>query len=150
VTEAGARPTPSDADYRRLLAFRSSLRRFLRWSEEQAADAGLSAVQHQMLLAIRGHTGPESPTIGEIAEQLLIKHHSAVELVDRAEDAGLVRRSQDQVDRRVVRVELTADGARRLARLTQLTIAELSRSSPELRAQWQRAGEVTELALVRS
>jgi DNA-binding MarR family transcriptional regulator len=129
----------NDADYRRLLGFRTSLRRFLRWSEERAAEAGLSAVQHQLLLAVRGHAGPVAPTIGEIADQLLIKHHSAVELVNRAEDARLIRRIQDRADRRVVRVELTADGARRLARLTERTIAELSRSSPDLRAEWERA-----------
>jgi DNA-binding MarR family transcriptional regulator len=129
----------NDADYRRLLGFRTSLRRFLRWSEERAAEAGLSAVQHQLLLAVRGHAGPVAPTIGEIADQLLIKHHSAVELVNRAEDARLIRRIQDRADRRVVRVELTADGARRLARLTERTIAELSRSSPDMRAEWERA-----------
>jgi DNA-binding MarR family transcriptional regulator len=129
----------NDADYRRLLGFRTSLRRFLRWSEERAAEAGLSAVQHQLLLAVRGHAGPVAPTIGEIADQLLIKHHSAVELVNRAEDARLIRRIQDRADRRVVRVELTADGGRRLARLTERTIAELSRSSPDLRAEWERA-----------
>ncbi|MCU1388226.1 MAG: MarR family transcriptional regulator, partial [Ilumatobacteraceae bacterium] len=74
----------SDDDYRRLLAFRDGVRRFLHWSESQAAAVGLTAAQHQLLLAVRGHAGERPPTIGDVADRLLLKHHSAVELVSRA------------------------------------------------------------------
>ena len=116
-----------DADYRRLLALRTGLRRFLRWSEEQAASSSLTPSQHQLLLAIRGHSGSEPPTIGDVAESLLLRHHSAVELVDRTEEAGLVRRSRDAADHRVVRLSLTARGARVLAALSERHLEELAR-----------------------
>src|SRR6476661_10995451 len=99
-----------DADYRRLLQFRIGLRRFLHWSEEQAERAGLTPAQHQLLLAIRGHEGEPGPTIGDIAGYLLLRHHSAVGLIDRAEAASLVERTADADDARVVRVRLTAAG----------------------------------------
>jgi DNA-binding MarR family transcriptional regulator len=125
-----------DADYERLLEFRDGLRRFLRWSETQAAAAGLTPAQHQLLLAIRGHRGNLDPTIGEVAEHLQLKHHSAVGLVDRAEDAGFVERIADDRDQRVVRLHLTALGRRRLERLAQLHLEELRRLSPKLRPLW--------------
>jgi DNA-binding MarR family transcriptional regulator len=77
-------PSMSKDDYAKLLGFRSDLRRFLRWSEEQAKAEGLTPSQHQLLLAVKGHRGPDGPTIGEIAEYLALRHHSAVGLVDRA------------------------------------------------------------------
>jgi DNA-binding MarR family transcriptional regulator len=122
----------SDADYRRLLSFRSGLRRFLHWSAEQASSAGLTPTHHQLLLAIRGYRNPKGPTIGEVAEELLIRHHSAVELADRAEAAGLVRRRVDPEDQRVVHLELTPMGERRLAALAALHLEELSRLTPIL------------------
>jgi DNA-binding MarR family transcriptional regulator len=112
-------------DFQHLLAFRSSLRRFQRWSEDQARAAGLTHVQHQLLVAVKGHPGPEPPTIGELAGYLLQRHHSTVELVDRAEAAGLVRRIADQRDARVVRVRLTAKGDRILGELTPAHLVEL-------------------------
>ncbi|MFZ0387933.1 MAG: hypothetical protein WAL22_19885, partial [Solirubrobacteraceae bacterium] len=69
---------PTDDEYAYLLQLRTGLRRFLRWSETQAKAAGLTATQHQLLLAIRGRRGPEGPSIGEIAESLLLRHHSVV------------------------------------------------------------------------
>jgi DNA-binding MarR family transcriptional regulator len=125
-----------DAEYQRLLEFRTGLRRFLRWSEEQAQAAGVSPAQHQLLLAIRGHADPVGPTIGDVAHSLLLRHNSAVELVDRAEDSGLVRRRQDRHDHRVVRLEVTARGAETLRRLTAVTLEELDRLSPRLRPVW--------------
>lgn len=116
----------SDEDFAELLRFRDGLRRFLHWSEEQAKAQGLTPAQHQLLLAVRGHAGG-APSIGEIAEHLLLRHHSVVELVDRAETAGLVRRLTDADDHRVVRVELTADGGRRLTQLSAAHLDELSR-----------------------
>lgn len=117
----------SDADYRRLLQLRTQLRGFLRWSEAQARSAGLPPTQHQLLLAIRGHDDPRGPTIGEIADYLYLRHHSSVELADRAAQAGLVERKPDPRDGRVVRLALTPAGAAALAKLTELHVEELSR-----------------------
>jgi len=116
---------PSREDFEHLLAFRSSLRRFQRWSEDQARAAGLTHVQHQLLVAVKGHPGPEPPTIGDLAGYLLQRHHSTVELVDRAEAAGLVRRVTDSRDARIVRVQLTDKGDRILRELTPSHLVEL-------------------------
>jgi DNA-binding MarR family transcriptional regulator len=102
-----------------------TLRRFLRWSEDQAAAAGLTPAQHQLLVAIKGHPGPEPPAIRELAEYLLLQSHSAVGLVDRAEAAGVVYRQQDDKDARVVRVHLTEKGDRLVRDLTTAHLAEL-------------------------
>jgi DNA-binding MarR family transcriptional regulator len=123
----------SSADYEQLLRFRTGLRRFLRWSEEEAAAVGLTPAQHQLLLAIRGHADATAPTIGDVADALLVRHHSAVGLVDRAEAAGLVRRRVDRDDARVVRLALTPAGARRLAHLTTAHLEELAVLASTLR-----------------
>lgn len=121
-----------DADYRRLLQFRISLRRFMHWSEEQAERAGLTPAQHQLLLAVRGHEGEQGPTIGDVAGYLLLRHHSVVGLVDRAERAGLVKRQEDSGDRRVVRLRLTSQGLSLLQQLTSLHLEELQRLTPRI------------------
>jgi DNA-binding MarR family transcriptional regulator len=125
ASEEGGPITPTDQDFQHSLRFRVTLRRFLRWSEEQAAEAGLTPAQHQLLAAIKGHPGPRPPAVGEIADYLLLQSHSAVGLVDRAEAAGLVRRQPDPEDGRVVRVGLTEKGDRLVTRLTQAHLAEL-------------------------
>lgn len=114
-------------DYQRLLRFRTSLREFHRWSEERARAEGLTPAQHQLLLAIRGHPGPAPPSIGDVAGYLLLKHHSAVGLIDRAQDAGLVQRNTDPVHRATVRLTLTDEGARRLEALSELHLQEVPR-----------------------
>lgn len=124
----------TDAQYRELLAFRTALRRFTRWSEDQATALGLTPAQHQLLLAIRGHDDPRGPTIGDVADVLLLRHHSAVGLADRAAAAGLVERRIDTADQRVVRLRLTAMGARRLRQLSHKHLAELGRSMPAVGA----------------
>lgn len=124
----------SDADYARLLALRTGLRRFQRWSEQQASAAGLTPAQHQLLLAIRGHGDPRGPTVGEVADYLLLRHHSTVELVDRAHGAGLVVRRRDPDDHRVVRLQLTDAGAERLEGLSTLHLEELERLAARLPA----------------
>jgi DNA-binding MarR family transcriptional regulator len=120
---------PTDQDYERLLQLRDGLRRFLRWSADRAAAAGLTANQHQLLLAVRGHGGGRPPTIGELAEHLLIRHHAVVQLVDRVEAAGLVVRARDGDDHRVVHVELTPEGREVLAGLAREHLEELRRAS---------------------
>jgi DNA-binding MarR family transcriptional regulator len=117
-------------DYRRLLTFRAELRRFLRWSDDRARSLGLTAAQHQLLLAIAGHDDRRGPTIGEVAEYLLLRHHSAVELVDRAEAAGVVRRTVDPDDHRLVRLVPTALGRRRLETLSAQHMRELRALGP--------------------
>ena len=122
-----------DEDFEALLAFRIALRRFNRWSEEKALEVGLTHAQHQLLLAIKGHRGDQPPTIGEIADYLLLRHHSAVELANRVQAAGLVERRRDEADARIVRLSLTAKGAECIQRLTQLHIDELGQLAPLLR-----------------
>jgi DNA-binding MarR family transcriptional regulator len=119
-------------DYQHLLAFRTSLRRFLHWSRTQAASVGLTPAQHQLLVAVKGHPGPLPPTISDLAGYLLLRHHSVVELVDRAENSGLVVRRGDDEDGRLTRVELTADGNARLSRLTPAHLDELRNLAPVL------------------
>jgi DNA-binding MarR family transcriptional regulator len=123
-------------DYERLLAFRTGLRRFLAWSGQQAEAAGITPAQHQLLLAVRGHPDPRGPTIGEVAGYLLVRHHSAVELIDRAVAAGLVLRQADTEDARAVRVVLLPRGRERLERLTASHLEELDRLTSELHTLW--------------
>ena len=123
-------------DYERLLAFRTGLRRFLSWSRQQAEAAGITPAQHQLLLAVRGHPDPRGPTVGEIAAYLMVRHHSAVELIDRAVAAGLVARRADSDDGRTVRISLTADGRERLERLAAAHLEELDRMTSQLHTLW--------------
>ncbi len=124
----------TDRDFERLLSFRDGLRRFLRWSEDQARAVGLTGPQHQLLLAIRGHGSP--PSVGDVADRLLLRHHSAVELVDRAVRAGLVTRTGDAQDQRVVRLALTDEGSAKLTSLAGEHLEELSRLRPPFGSLW--------------
>ena len=125
-------PQLTHVDFERLLAFRTRLRTFQRWSEDQAQAVGLTHVQHQLLVAIKGHPGDQPPTVGDLAGYLLQRHHSTVELVDRATAAGLVRRGPDALDGRVVRVQLTPLGDRLLTELTPAHLAELQQLATAL------------------
>jgi DNA-binding MarR family transcriptional regulator len=127
----------SDDDYWRLLEFRTAIRKFLQYSRTQAANVGLTTTQHQLLLAIRGHRGDRAPTVGDVARWLLIRPHSAVELIDRAQSAGLVQRTQDPNDQRVVRMSLTRSGAEKLDRISKANLSELGRLGPEFFDVWQ-------------
>jgi DNA-binding MarR family transcriptional regulator len=129
-------PKPTDDDYRRLLELRTGLRRFLRWSEQQAKAAGLPPAQHQLLLAIRGHPDDRGPTVGDVAGYLLLRHHSAVGLVDRAEAAGLVTRGPDSNNLSAVRLRLTEKGARQLEALSEQHLEELEHLAPTMHALW--------------
>lgn len=127
----------TDDQYRRLLDFRSGLRRFLRWSEEAASALGMTPAHHQLLLAVRGHHDSRGPTVGDLADYLLLRHHSAGELVDRAAAAGLVQRVPDADDARVVRVRLTEAGGSRLWALSSAHLQELDRLMPRMARLWE-------------
>lgn len=102
------------------------MRQFQHWSETQALRSGLTHVQHQLLVAVKGHAGGDRlPTVSDVAGYLLLRHNSAVELIDRAVTAGLVRRTADPDDARVVRIALTPLGDELVTRLTEAHLAEL-------------------------
>ncbi len=122
----------TQAQYRVLLVFRSALRRYLQWSAGEAAKLGLTAQQHQLLLALRAHPGLTPPSVREISEYLLIRHHSAVELCKRAELGGWVVRETDASDQRVVRLALTRSGRQIIEELAGSHMAELQRVSERL------------------
>jgi DNA-binding MarR family transcriptional regulator len=122
----------SRSDYRALSRFRYQIRRFLHFSEEAARAEGLEPQQHQMLLTIEGSDEDCGPTVGCLAEHLLIRHHSAVGLLDRLEERGLVERVRDGDDRRQVRVRITGAGSEKLHRLARQHRDELRKSEPEL------------------
>jgi DNA-binding MarR family transcriptional regulator len=119
--------------YRVLAEFRHVLRRFLAFSEAAARTRGLTRRQHQAILAIRGYAeGASGVTVGVLAERLLIRHHSAVELVDRLVKADLVRRMDAKEDRRRVNVVLTPKAEALLVDLSAAHLAELRRLRPVL------------------
>jgi DNA-binding MarR family transcriptional regulator len=111
--------------YRALADFRYELRRFLRYSEEVTRRHGVTPLQYQMLLQVKGYPTREEVTVGALAERLQAKHHGVVALVSRCEDAGLVKRRISAEDRRAVVVEITPKGERLLERLAQLHRNEL-------------------------
>jgi DNA-binding MarR family transcriptional regulator len=112
--------------------FRYQIRRFLRFSEEEARRAGLHPQQYQLLLAIRGLPPGQEARVGNLAERLQLEHHSAVELVDRAENGGLVMRTGDHNDRRQVIVHLTSKGENLLKKLAREHRAEIKAAAPHL------------------
>lgn len=123
----------NSAQYRALAEFRFRIRRFVRFSEDAARAAGLEPHQHQLLLAVKGYAGEgEGPTIGYLAEQLQIKHNSAVELLGRMSEGKLIRREPGTSDRRQVIVRLTSTGERLLQKLTEEHLAEIQETGPEL------------------
>jgi DNA-binding MarR family transcriptional regulator len=124
--------TEQAVDYRALAELRFQIRRFLRFSETAARRAGIEPQQHQLLLALKGLEGEEGPTIGDLARRLLIRHHSVVELIDRLEDRGLVRRHRSEGDRRRVCAGLTPEGERVLEALSVEHHAELDSAGPAL------------------
>ena len=118
------------ADYEALAAFRHAVRRYLAFAEAGARSVGLTSQQHQALLAIKAQAVSRPVSIGDLAAELLIKHHSAVELVGRLEKAGFTQRSADVEDRRRVLVSLTASGEGVLAALSVKNLQELRVIAP--------------------
>jgi len=126
--------TPLDpADYQSLGEFRRAIRDFLAFSEESAHAQGVTSQQHQALLAIKAHAGAEAMSIGELAESLLIKNHSAVGLVGRLVDRGLVRRWGSETDRRRVLLALEPRGEEALARISHNNLRKLAVTARSLR-----------------
>ena len=126
-------PDLKQSDYAALAEFRHQIRRFLHFSEQAARDAGVEPQQHQLLLAIKGLPDGREPTVGELAERLQLQHHSADELIDRAEKRGLVHRHRAEVDRRRRYVTLTPEGETLLRGLALSHRAELRAAAPALR-----------------
>jgi DNA-binding MarR family transcriptional regulator len=122
----------SDLGFRRLAEFRHRIRQFLRFSEEAARAKGIEPQQHQVLLAIKGLPKSIRPTITALSQQLCLRHHSVVELVDRLEERGAVLRRHSEKDQREVFVELTPRGEELLHRLSLIHWEELRVSGPAL------------------
>lgn len=119
-------------EYARLAAFRHALRRFLRFSEEAAAAVGLTGQHYQAMLVVRGWPEEGRATINDLAQQLLIRHNSAVELVDRLVREDLLSREPSPRDRRKVELHLTTRGEGVLAKLAAMHRKELRRIGPAL------------------
>ena len=126
------------ADYEALAEFRYQIRQFLHFSEEAVQRAGMEKQQYQFMLAIKGMPEGIRPLIRELAQRMQIQHHSAVELVNRMEAKGFVRRERGQNDRREVLVGLTPKGESVLAELAQNHREELKTAGPRLIAALQR------------
>ena len=128
----------TDTEYEALATLRYALRRFLRFSEEAAHEAGLTPQQHQALLAIKGFKEGKPMTIGELAERLQIRHHSTVGLVNRLSAEGLVARKPSEIDRRQVHLALSARGESVLEKLSARHKEELRRAGPEIQRLLQK------------
>lgn len=124
--------TSEHLDYYALSEFRYQIRRFLHFSEMAARSAGIEPKQHQLLLAIKGLPPDLRPTVRNLAERLQLKHHSAVELIDRLERSGCVARQRAERDRREVLVQLLPKGERLLRALSLHHQNELRNSGPRL------------------
>ena len=117
---------------RRLAEFRYRLRLFLHVSQTAAEEMGLRSQQYQLLQCVGGMPEGMAPTIAHVAERMLLRHNSAVELVDRCVEQGLLRRANDDADHRRILLRVTAQGERILASLAEFHTRELEQSGPEL------------------
>jgi DNA-binding MarR family transcriptional regulator len=124
--------TFSKSEYETLAEFRYALRRYLQFSKNAVATAGITLQQHQALLAIIGFPGREKITISELAERLQIRHHSAVGLVNRLVEQGLVERTSYEDDKRQVIISLTKRGSQVLESLASMHREELHHLGPQL------------------
>jgi DNA-binding MarR family transcriptional regulator len=134
---------PTQADYEALSEFRYQIRCFLEFSQNAAQAVGLVPRQHQALLAIRGYPGGGPIAIGDLAERLRIKHHTAVGLIDRLVLAELVKRVVDPADHRRVLLKLTKRAEKHLADLSAAHLGELSRIEPLLLQIFSRNSKST-------
>jgi DNA-binding MarR family transcriptional regulator len=134
------KPQLSAAQYEVLAAFRYALRHFIHFSDEAAHSAGVTPQQHQALLAIKGFPNRDFVTVKELAEQLQLRHHSAVGLIDRLVSEKLVTRTASQKDRRQVFIQLTGRGEKILEKLSSVHRKQLNRIGPELSELLERLG----------
>ena len=132
VSGAKSEPQLSHQDFQRLAEFRFQLRRFLHFSNSVAENAGLRPQQYQLLQCVSGMPDGLAPTIANVAERMLLRHNSAVELVDRTIAQGLLRRGTDPQDHRRILLRVTAQGERMLASLAAYHLEELEEAGPEL------------------
>jgi DNA-binding MarR family transcriptional regulator len=123
---------PHAVDYKALAEFRYQLRKFLSFSEAAAHRTGLTPQHHQALLAIKGFSSASPVSVGDLADFLLVRHHTAVELVDRMAKLGLLVRIVDDDDSRRIFVKLTRKGEQKLQRLSKIHFEELQTASPAL------------------
>lgn len=126
------------SDYQALAEFRYQIRKFLHFSEQAVHAAGLERGQYQLMLTVKGMPAGVRPRIRELAQRMLIQHHSAVELINRLEAGGYVRRERAHEDRREVLLTLTAKGERVLSQLALHHHEELQSSAPKLVAALRR------------
>ncbi len=129
---ASARPAVSRTEDQLLAEWRYAVRQFLRFSEHAARDAGITPQQHQALLAIKGFPGRDYVSVGELAERLQVRHHSAVGLVDRLVAEDLLKRKTAREDRRRVHLVLTRRGETILAKLSAAHRRQLQRIAPRI------------------
>jgi DNA-binding MarR family transcriptional regulator len=122
----------SSDEFRALAEFRYQIRQFLNGSEQAARSTGLEPQQYLFLLALRGLPAGRAATIRELAERMQLRHHSAVEMVNRLERQQLLRRERSRTDRRQVILHLTPRAAKILSRLARQRIAELRTAAPAL------------------
>lgn len=122
----------SASEYQTLSEFRHQLSAFLRRRRQAAESAGLEAQQYEFLLALKGLPSSEQPNIKQIAKQLLLQHHSAVELATRLEKRGLVRRRRSSRDRRAVLLSLTRSGDKTLQQVAEYSFSQLRLEAPAL------------------
>lgn len=133
-------PSVNDADYAKLAALRAGVRGYLAWAEQCASEHGLTPAQVQLALAVQTSADPAGPTLTELAHTLLLRHHSVVGLVDRAEQAGLVRRIRDDASLSRVHVQLTSSGTQLLEAVSAQHLQWLDEFGPELGALWASFG----------
>jgi DNA-binding MarR family transcriptional regulator len=129
------------ADYELHAAFRREMRQFFAFSERIAQATGLPAQQYQALLAIKGYPSRDRVTVGELARELLVAHHSASELADRLAEKGLLARSADERDRRRTLLALTPEAEAILGGMARTHLEELRRIQPSLIRLVERFGQ---------
>jgi len=132
MTEGTSHLVVTEADLVGLAGLRSTMRRYLAWAEQVAREHDMTTAQVQLALAVRAHPDPAGPTLTDLAETLLLRHHSVVGLVDRAQHAGLVRRERDAENGTRVHVRLTAAGTRRIEELAAEHVRWLGEHGEEL------------------
>jgi DNA-binding MarR family transcriptional regulator len=133
----------NDAEYEALAKFRYALRQFLKFSVDAASAVGLETLQYQALLALRGRPGHNPLSVGELAEELQIQHHGAVQLVTRLAKRSLVERQKDAADKRRVLIVLTPEGQSILSQLAWAHKSELKRAVPAMELLLRRLNQAT-------